>query len=267
MKKNIFILLLILISKTSIGQSLPDGWSLLTVDGKGTQYLYNTKALISTGWPPKIISIPISSVDASGVSRGYTTWEFHCETEQVKSGEGSLISVSNEGGTIRRTMLTLLCGLNQNDGHWFHNLTHIDNQSKKIAYLLFDARNVQRVTVPYSGIRTSYISGELNMVGKPYFTPLEGTKYDLIYSCTEPKLFWKKATDNDFSNEVNITPTSYNAAIRHLFCNGHFSQLAQSVVSRPDSDKSIETAKKQCIDLGFKMNTESYGRCVLQLSK
>lgn len=254
-------------SKASVGQSLPDGWSLLTVDNKGAQYLYNAKALISTGWPPKIISVPISMIDASGTSQGYTIWEFHCETEQLKSGQGSLISISSDGGTVRRTMFTLLCGINQNDGHWFHNLSHIDSQTKKIGYLLFDARNVKKVTTPHNGIRTSYTGGQLDMLGRPYFTPLDGTKYDLIYSCTEPKLFWKKPNENDFTNEVSITPTSYNAAIRHLFCNGHYNQIAQTEIHKSDSNKTIDLAKKQCLELGFKANTESYGKCVLQLSK
>ena len=34
-----------------------------------------------------------------------------------------------------------------------------------------------------------------------------------------------------------------------------------------DVTSSIEIAKKQCADLGFKVNTEAFGRCVLQLSK
>jgi hypothetical protein len=52
-----------------------------------------------------------------------------------------------------------------------------------------------------------------------------------------------------------------------LSCPAKNSNISSDADSTPPSNITMEKAKAKCLDLGFKAGTESFGQCVLKISK
>ncbi len=78
--------------------------------------------------------------------------------------------------------------------------------------------------------------------------PFDGIRRATTSSSIEVELANERALRVDLENQLKIF-------------------REKSVIIPNGSKISIESARKKCVEIGFKTNSESFGRCVLQLSK
>jgi hypothetical protein len=267
--KKLFFLLIFFAPQLCFSQPY-NGWTILTRGDNGNLWLYNANEIKMQGMPPVIVSTPFNWVTVDGKTQPFHIWEFHCQSEQIKVGSNNLISIANETTTVRKIVLRMFCGVKQDEGLWFHFAT-LAVPDKPAVFSYFDLNSLRRVSSPINGVFLTYSNAKLETtLDKLAFAD----SYDVVMSCSELKFFWKVKNSRDDYKEVAIENRSNSPFMpaRHNICNGIYSSFVKTessaLINLPDSsNKLIEKAKSQCLELGFKNGTEQFGKCVLQLSR
>ena len=237
--RGLFFCIVFLASQACFSQPY-NGWTTIARGDNGNVWLYNATEIKMQGMPPAIISTPFNWVSAEGKTQPYHIWEFHCQSEQIRVGNGNLISISNESNSIRKIVLKMLCGVKQDEDLWFHFAT-LAAPNKPAIFSYFNLNSLRKVSSPIDGIFLTYSNAKLeNSLDKLLFSD----SYDIVMSCSELRLFWKSKNSTDGYKELIIENHSNSPFMspRHNICNGIYSNFVktESLISK----KSPEPIQK-----------------------
>ena len=263
--KRLLSMLIFLMPMTSYGQGSTQIIGVLQKTPAST-FIYSPQDTIMQGFPPAIVSLPIAIFDNSDNKlKGKHNWEFHCQSDQVKVGSGNLTPTSPPSSsilTINKFILLNFCGIKNDKGYWFH-FASIAN-----GFLYFDINTLRRVSQPINGISVEYNLGTFSNDANPKLTLNSSENIEAIFDCQSDRYFQKPKSNESFI-ESNIPFNHHFSHIRYSFCKGIYANLVKQEVSLSSlpSGSSLDKAKTQCTELGFKNGTEQFGKCVLQLSR
>lgn len=193
------------------------------------------------------------------------TYIFNCENEEMQTTTG-FISLKNVGNTIEKNIMKKLCGVKQDDGHWFHFISQTN-----LLETFFNIETLKKVNSPIDGIYLEFAAGNFDYKDKKILQLTLNERREIIFDCNSRNFYMNKISGNSQPTQGLLKNNSDFEGIRHNICFGVFKNLvAQSNTSPPNSNlrnNIFDDAKKKCSDLGLKSGTEGFGKCVLQLSK
>jgi len=257
---------LILISNFVMSQTLNDGWTFVTKDVNGKTFSFNSTSLIKEGWPPTAVAVKIATMDSSGTAEGYRQYEFNCRDQQLKVDHSNFMYIGGDTNTIRKQLMLGFCGIQEQNGLWFlAGATKSTSDPSKLATWFIDVNSLRKTQSPLpNGVTFKYVAPAFNAESPPYFKN-QFTAPDVTVSCSEPRFIYKNQSNEN--QEIAFSRNSLLWSIQHLVCNGYFNISGTSASAPSSTVNSMDRAKDQCRELGFKNGTEAFGKCVLQLSK
>lgn len=156
----------------------------------------------------------------------------------------------------------MLCGVASSDGNKIYGLfTLIDNingEYKQLDTYGYEIKDLQ------ANPADSMVSGKLYSYD-PFKGLIKGSS-ELIVDCRSEGFMWKAAQGNAFlnSNEAKYKGWKYTV---QSFCKNSAMSKNNTNQNISITTPSIDQAKQQCKDLGYKSGTEKFGNCVLELNK
>lgn len=249
-----------------MGQSLNDGWAYVTKDVNGKSFHFNSTSLIKEGWPPTAVAVKIATVDSSGKAEGHRQYEFNCRDQQFKVDQSNFIYIGGDTNTIRKQLMLGFCGIQEQNGLWFlAGANNSTSDPSQIFTWFIDANSLRKTQSPLpNSVTFKYGQPAFNAASPPYFKN-QFNAQDVTVSCSEPRFFYKNQSNEN--QELPIARNSILWSIQHLVCNGYFNISGASTSAPSSITNTMDKAKDQCRELGFKNGTEAFGKCVLQLSK
>jgi hypothetical protein len=268
-----FLLAAAFFSSAAMSQNLNNGWALIGIQEDGTRYGYHAGSMVKDNFPPNIITTKIATYDKSGKTNGYEQLEVRCQQQEIKFGNNPFVNISSDTKSVRKMILRGLCGVNQTNGHWFlvGTIPGESNQGSEIpplsTYYFIDVKSIKKTSKPIpNGTSLLYHFGLLNE-NKAELWEVTGTPSELVIDCGDDSHYYHpKETDKLNYDKLKTGINTVPQAINHLVCNGYYS-LDQAKKASSIQAKDFSEVKKQCLELGFKQGTESFGKCVLTLSK
>ncbi len=268
-----YSLILLLFSTMATAQILNDGWAIIGLESDGKRYLYHAESITKDTFPPTTITTKIAVYSADGKTNGYEQWDLKCREQEVRIANGAFINVSNDGISVRKALLHGLCGINQENGHWFlvgslPNTSNTDTANSVLANFFFiDVRSIKNVSKPIkNGTSVLYHLGIFNDK-KPELWEIVGTPSELVMDCNDRSNYYhQQGVDRQTYDKLKMEINSIPRAINHLVCNGYYFMNPADKTS-PINSLDLSRVKKQCVELGFKQGTESFIKCAQTLSK
>ncbi len=261
------LLALTLLSSPSFSHNLSEGWAYVAIQNDGTRYAYHAASLIKDEFPPNSVSAKIAGYDKDGKLIGLQQWEYKCKQSELRVDAGQPVNIASES-SVRKDVVLGLCGVERTNGYWFlvGTIPDLKNPGSG-AYYLIDAKSLKKVSHPVSGgVYIRYDFAVFNR-GKPDVWDANGTPMDLVMDCNDTENFYYKDDANKSNYQKgSMGPNTVTRAINHLFCNGYY-PINKSENNPVGFAKDLSNSKRQCLDLGFRPGTESFGKCVLNLSK
>lgn len=268
-----FLLALAFFSSAAMSQNLNNGWVYMGAHEDGIAYGYHAGSMVKDNFPPNIITTKIARYDKFGKANAYEQLEVRCQQQEIKFGNDPFFNISNDLNSVRKSILRGLCGLNQTNGHWFLVGAVLNgiNQGSKIppsaSYYFIDVKSIKKTSNPIpNGTSLLYGLGAINE-NKAELWEVRDISSELVIDCGDDSYYYHpKETDKLNYDKLKIGINTVPQAINHLVCNGYYS-LDQTKKASSIQAKDFSEVKKQCLELGFKQGTESFGKCVLTLSK
>lgn len=267
--KNLIIVLLSLIILPRVGSTQLDTekWQYYIGGAQGGAIFYNYESLKRENFPPTIITAKVLQ-ETPNKPTYHFDWEMRCTTKELKISSAPIISTASDTTSLRRLLLEGLCGINNEEGLWFL-VSHL-----RSGFYGINSNTLKKI----SNDQYSYISSFVHVDANNQFKLTSAVaKDENIINCSDrSKAQVRPAGSNDPMKDIDLPKSSIGRTIAHLVCSNYIQTSNLSLQSSNDfnntqssfkENKSIESAKQTCLELGFKDKTEKFAECVLKISR